>query len=183
MGLAAEITAWGIFAGTLVAFLFLATANFLMFIFYILKIRHDSHFKYWAHSYRCTTIVVTLFSLLFNFKFIKAFYSRFFGFDAFCSPFEKADSIYRPLLSVTLFNILFSMIPIMLSDIVAFLYIDWGYQLLVCCIETFTLSCILIILTILEFRKIKQILLITDEDQYYRITPKLFDSSTVAGGA
>lgn len=73
--------------------------------------------------------------------------------------------------------------PIIIVDIVAFYFIQWGYQLLIVAIESFIFSVALIILSLVEFFKIKKRFFSDEDDSYLAINPKMFDNAyTVAGG-
>lgn len=74
-------------------------------------------------------------------------------------------------------------IPVIIIDIVAFVFIDWGYQLLIVSIETFLLSIIVIICSFIEFLRIRRRFFKDEGDSYLAINPKMFDNAyTVAGG-
>lgn len=68
-------------------------------------------------------------------------------------------------------------------DIVIFYDVMWGYQLLIVAIESFVFSFLIIILSLIEFLKIKRKFFTDDEEDYLAINPKIFDNAyTVAGG-
>ena len=78
-----------------------------------------------------------------------------------------------------IFNLRFKFI----IDIVSFYFIQWGYQLLVVAIESFIFSIALLILSLIEFFRIKKRFFSDEDDSYLAINPKMFDNAyTVAGG-
>ena len=83
-------------------------------------------------------------------------------------------------------NILYMLLwltPIIIVDIVAFYFIQWGYQLLIVAIESFFFSFLLIVLSLIEFFRIKKRFFNDEDDSYLAINPKMFDNAyTVAGG-
>lgn len=110
-------------------------------------------------------------------------YSKFFGGTIFNAPFERSTLFYRPFVILNIIYLLLVLIPIIIIDIVTFYYVAWGYQLLVVAIESFVFSILVIILSFIEFFKIKRKFFQDDEDDYLAINPKMFDNAyTVAGG-
>jgi len=75
---------------------------------------------------------------------------------------------------ITYFSFVFVYIPIIIADVIIFLQVEWGYQLLILAIESFMLAILIIVLTIIEFRYPERLLMSGDE-QYIRIKPKGFD--------
>ena len=177
MALAAEIDAWSIFAGSFISFVFLLLFDVFFFVIYMKELRTDASFKYWADRFRFTSKVVPFLALAFNFKLFRLFYSRLFGLDHFVAPFEQPEHFYRTLVFVSILHLIFSVIPLVISDIIAFAFIEWGYQLLITCIESFMLSTALIILTIIELFRLKRLLV--TEQEYMPINAKTFDQFAV----
>lgn len=84
---------------------------------------------------------------------------------------------------LTIIHLLFVLIPIIIVDIVTFYFVEWGYQLLIVAIESFVFSILMIILSFIEFFKIKRKVFQDDEEDYLSINPKMFDNAyTAAGG-
>lgn len=101
----------------------------------------------------------------------------------FHAPFEKSTKFYRPFVVMNIIYILLCLTPIIIVDIVTFYFIQWGYQLLVVAIESFIFSVTLIILSLIEFFKIKKRIFSNEDDSYLAINPKMFENAyTVAGG-
>jgi len=101
----------------------------------------------------------------------------------FNAPFEKATLFYRPFIVLNIVYLLLVITPLIIIDIVIFYFIQWGYQLLIVGIETFVFSLAIIILSFLEFLKIKNRLFKDVDESYLAINPKMFDNAyTVAGG-
>ena len=64
---------------------------------------------------------------------------------------------------ITFFSFIFVYIPIIAADIVIFIRVEWGYQLLILAIESLILALIVIVLTIIEFRNPEKLLISGDE--------------------
>jgi hypothetical protein len=75
------------------------------------------------------------------------------------------------------------LLPIIIVDLVTFYFIDWGYQLLIVAIESFVFSIMIIVLSLIEFFRIKSRFFKDEDESYLAINPKMFDNAyTVAGG-
>lgn len=81
---------------------------------------------------------------------------------------------------ITYFSFVFVYIPIIASCVIIFLQVTWGYQLLILGIEALILAVIVVALTIQEFRNPERLLMSGDE-QYIRIKPRLGDNTSVMG--
>ncbi len=81
----------------------------------------------------------------------------------------------RPLRFATYFSFLFVYGPILAADVILFMTVEWGYQLLILAIESALLAVLITILTIIELRNPEKLLLSGDE-QYIRIKPKSFNN-------
>jgi hypothetical protein len=86
----------------------------------------------------------------------------------------------RPLRFATYFSFLFVYGPILAADVILFMTVEWGYQLLILAIESALLAVLITILTIIELRNPEKLLLSGDE-QYIRIKPKNFNLGNVMG--
>lgn len=69
------------------------------------------------------------------------------------AKFGDQQTFYRVMRTTTYFSWVFCYLPIFVADIVIFIKVKWGFQLLILAIETAILQTISIILTIIEFRK------------------------------
>ena len=180
---AAYISSWGIMIGTIIALIILIVWNIVFYIVYLLYVVKDHAFKHWKDKYKCTSRTISITSLIVNFKLFRSFYSKFYGLNTFHAPFEKSTIFYRPFVIMNIIYMLLCLTPIIIVDIVAFYFIQWGYQLLIVAIESFIFSIALIILSLIEFFRIKKRFFSDEDDSYLAINPKMFDNAyTVAGG-
>jgi len=101
-------------------------------------------------------------------------YGRLFGMDFFNAPFDDPNSFYKPFTFVTAFSVVFQMLPLVVGDVVGLFFVEWGYQLMITCIETFFISIIILVLTILEYLKLKKTL--DKQASYYKVEPKLLEN-------
>jgi hypothetical protein len=76
------------------------------------------------------------------------------------------------------------MLPLIVVDIIAFAFVEWGYQLLITSIESLLICLLILGFTIYEFRTLQKTVMEgkSDEDggEYFRITPKMFDQHQVS---
>jgi len=101
----------------------------------------------------------------------------------FNAPFERSTLFYRPFIIMNIIYLLLVITPIIIVDIVTFYFIEWGYQLLIVGIESFVFSILVIVLSLIEFLKIRRKFFKDEDDSYLAINPKMFDNAyTVAGG-
>ena len=119
-------------------------------------------------------VAVPILSLCINFKMIRLFYCKFFNLPYFNAQFEKPDMFYKPLTYITVLSIVVYLTPLIIVDIIAFFNVDWGFQLLINCIESCFLSILLLILCLIELFRLKKRLLIEDS---LIITTKKFENS------
>ena len=89
-------------------------------------------------------------------------------------------NFFRPMRMITYFSFVFVYIPIIASSVIIFMQVVWGYQLLILGIEALILSIIIVALTIQEFRNPERLLMSGDE-QYIRIKPRVGDNTNVMG--
>jgi hypothetical protein len=62
-------------------------------------------------------------------------YCKFFGKEYFNAPFTEPTLFYRPFNLTSLFAIVTVSLPIIVSSIIGLIYVRWGYQLYITCIE------------------------------------------------
>jgi len=89
-------------------------------------------------------------------------------------------NFFRPMRMITYFSFVFVYLPILGASVVIFMQVKWGYQLLILGIEAFLLAILIIVLTLLEFKNPERLLMSGDE-QYIRIKPKIGDNTMVRG--
>ena len=81
------------------------------------------------------------------------FYSGFYGLESTMARFGRPGQFFYLQRLTAYFSFVFCYGFIFIADIVILMNVDWGYQLVILAIETMILQLIVVILTILEFRK------------------------------
>lgn len=153
-------------------------------------IKTDSSFKHWLQRYETISVIVPVLILVINFKIIRVFICKFMELPAFNAQFTNPETIYRPMLYITVLSIVTYITPLIIVDIIAFFSITWGFQLLINCIESLILTIALLILTMIEFVRLKTTmninsdLIVVNSKKYdnsysYAVNPEP-DSSTLA---
>ena len=172
---------WGPFVLSGAGLLMLMTSNIIFYVIYKREIVNDQAFAKWCRLYPKTEKYVALLTLLLNFKSIKFIYSGFYGLESCLAQFEDPmRNFFRPMRMITYFSFVFVYIPIIASSIMIFIQVKWGYQLLILGIEAFILAILIIVLTIYEFKNPERLLMSGDE-QYIRIKPRVGDNTNVMG--
>jgi hypothetical protein len=71
-----------------------------------------------------------------------------------------AESRYRtlikPLFIATVLNFVLQVTPVLMMDIYNFIFVEWGYQIMVMSVDNFILAITIFILEIIEFRHYKK---------------------------
>jgi len=86
-----------------------------------------------------------------SFKFYRLLFTRLFGREEFNAPLDDPFIFYRPFNLASLFNLLVVKLPLYIACIVGIIYVNWGYQLLITCIELLIIEIIMLILMTLEY--------------------------------
>jgi hypothetical protein len=115
----------------------------------------DEAFQYWKSVFPHTYRAIIVISFLFSFKFVRMFYSRFFGLDYFCCGFTYHGTFLYPINVTSLVNIIVCMLPICVISIAGILAASWGTQFYITCIEAMLFLIAFIIITIIEFKTAK----------------------------
>ena len=175
------MTLWIPFILSGAALLMLITGNVIFYVIYKKEITKDVAFAKWCRLYPKTERYISLLTLLVNFKSIKLLYSGFYGLESCLAQFDDPmRNFFRPMRMITYFSFIFVYLPILAASVVIFIQVQWGYQLLILGIEAFLLAILIIVLTILEFRNAER-LLMTGDEQYISIKPKIGDNTMVRG--
>ena len=66
---------------------------------------------------------------IFNFKFYRTIYGRFFGMEKFNASFEDPQHFFRPFTFISIFSILTTMLPLLVGNIIGLVFISYGYEL------------------------------------------------------
>ena len=88
---------------------------------------------------------------------MRLFYSKFFGLEIFNASFNHITTLLNLMFCVSLGNILFCLLPLIIVDIYGLIVLSWGTQLYIVLIETLVLSLIIIIITLLEMCFIRKL--------------------------
>jgi hypothetical protein len=89
---------------------------------------------------------------IFSFKIMRLLYSKFFGNNLFWAAFEKKSNLIDPINCVTIFNIIFSMLPMIGIGVMGIIEYSWGNQLYIMFCESLLIEIIMIIFIIIEFK-------------------------------
>jgi len=117
---------------------------------------------------------------LFNFKCYRLLYSRLFGMDEFNAPLEEPYTFYRPFNLSSLFNLVCVKLPLIVACIFGLMYVEWGYQLLIVCFELLVIEVFLLILSMIEYFKLRAHLM--KQGKYTKVDPKKVDKLAVMAG-
>ena len=110
------------------------------------------------------------------------FYSGFFGLESTQAKFYDHKRFFYLLRLTAYFSFIFCYGFIFIADIIILAKIGWGYQLYILAIETLVLQILLIILTVIEFRKGADGLLKDQDEQFSMIKPNNKGQVKVMGG-
>ncbi|CAI2372672.1 unnamed protein product [Moneuplotes crassus] len=129
--------------------------NLIFTCYLCCKLKRDDSFNYWKRSYPCTYFITILVSLVLSFKFLRMFYSKFFGFEHFsCSISDKRSLLY-PITIISGINFIICMIPIVLISFIGLITTSWGTQFFITCIECLIFLLLTLLITIIEFNTAK----------------------------
>ena len=126
--------------------------NIGFIIFFRKRILRDEAFLYWKEVYPHTYRSILIISGLFSFKFVRMFYSRFFGFDNFCCGYTRNGTFLNPIYLTSIVNTILNIIPILIMSLIGLIAASWGTQFYITCIEAFLFLITLVVLTIVEFK-------------------------------
>ena len=119
------------------------------------------------------------YSLYHNHKIIRALTCSAFDKPYFKASFDDISMNYlKPLLRATVLNSLTSYILIFVADITCFATVDWAYQLLITCIESFIFVTIMIILQIIDYFQMRNIYL--KQGKYFKVDARSIDMGNVS---
>jgi len=92
------------------------------------------------------------YSLYHNHKLIRGLTCSALDKSYFKASFDDISMNYlKPLLRATILNSMTSYLLIAVADITCFATVDWAYQLLITCIESFIFIIVMIILQIIDY--------------------------------
>lgn len=126
----------------------------------------DSAYKHWYPRHTRIATMDSVFGLI-NFKMYRLLYCRLFGRDEFNAPFTDESMFYRPFNLTSLFAIITVTLPLIVASIIGLIYVRWGYQLYITCIEMLVIEFLLVVLQITEYCQQK-----FANKTYYKVTKK-----------
>jgi ABC-type sugar transport system permease subunit len=91
-----------------------------------------------------------------NFKFFRMLYGRFFGKDNFNAPFEDPDSFFKPFTFISVFSLISTMLPLLVGNIIGLVFIEYGYQVFINCLEMTIIEVVILALSIYEYILLKK---------------------------
>jgi len=62
-----------------------------------------------------------------NFKLFRVIYGRFFGRDNFNASFEDPEHFFKPFTFISVFSLVTTMLPILVSCIIGLVFVEFGY--------------------------------------------------------
>ena len=141
------------FSLTLVAGCFLYGANlFFMVVFrgQVYKGAGDGAFKYWARNHKRWVKLWTYLGGALNFKLMRGLYCSWLGFEQFSPSFDDPQVFFRPFTLISTFSILTTMVPLLVGCLCGIIFMDFGYQFTMTCIEITIIEVLLLVLIITE---------------------------------
>ena len=110
-----------------------------------------------------------------NFKFYRVIYGRFFGKDHFNAVFDDPEIFFKPFTLISVFSLVTTMLPVFVANIIGLVFVDYGYQVEMTCIELTIIEIVMLGLMIYEKIKLKKYAM--KQHQYRKVEPKFLDNS------
>ena len=129
----------------LVGFVFLFSGNAFFTLMYVNQVKTDTAYKHWYPKNSKVATAIQILGL-FNFKIYRLLYAKLFGKMCFNAPFNDPSMFYRPFNLTSLFAIVTVTCPLIVSSIIGLIYVRWGYQLYITCVELLFVYLVLIAL-------------------------------------
>ena len=139
--------------------MFTIAINLFFQVVFQKQVMNDSTFRHWATYNKCTVRTITAFGFIFSFKVYRLLYSKFFGATRFDAPFDDSYKFFTPLNIASFMKLLLVKIVCMAACIFGIIYIDWGYQALIECIEFLIIEVIMLCLYVTEYFQMRSTLL------------------------
>ncbi|CDW73754.1 UNKNOWN [Stylonychia lemnae] len=160
LGLAFELDYVMVKGVHMMAFISMYLANAIFGLVFHLKYRkEDPAFVHWYSENKKWYNIYKYTIFIFNFKSIRGIYSQLFPprtyFNAGFS--DRYKNLIKPLFLVTVFNYVIQVMPVIAMDIYNFIYIPWGYQIMVMSIDNMIMGLGIFILEIIEFAHYKKL--------------------------
>ena len=129
----------------LVGFVFLFAGNAFFLLMYVNSVQTDSALKHWFPKNKKVAVVIQILGFL-NFKTFRLLYCRLFGKMCFDAPFTDTTLFYIPFNLPSFFAIITVSLPSIVSSALGIIYVRWGYQLYISCVEVLVISIALLTL-------------------------------------
>ena len=141
---------------SLCALLFLIGLNLFFGIVYVKQLKSDSAFKYWEQEFEKSTFYIVCLGVCANCKTFRLFYCRYQDRKDFNAVFSDEGPFYQTLVFTSIFYFLTGSLPIMVASIFGLVYIRFGYQLQMFCIEMLIIEIALLICIVIELYKLRK---------------------------
>lgn len=138
--------------------LMLIVSNIMHFIIYHIFIKKDNGYKSHREKHCCGPVFVHIMATIFSFKVTNFHYSRFFGLKSCSVPFENSKRFHFLINGLRIFNIVFSILPMIVIDIYGIIKYSWGSQFYIMMIESLILSLSQLFINLCELKEQKKAL-------------------------
>ena len=156
----------------LVAGVFLFGCNLFFSILFLKQTPLDNAFKFWTKNFKFTMKLIVGISGALNFKLFRIIYGRFLNKPHFNAVFDDPQVFFKPFTLVSIFSVVTTMLPIIISNICGLVFIEYGYQFTMTCIELTIIE--LVILALMIFEKFRLRHLVEKESSYFKVGPRHF---------
>ncbi len=146
IGLSFQMGIFSTFGLSMVSGVFLYGSNAFFTLVYMKQVGADLALKYWNTRYKPTNNLIKIAGGLCNFKVYRLIYGKLFGKDRFNAAFDDPQVFFKPFTLISVFAIITSVLPILVGNICGLIFIEYGYQLQMNCIELSVIEVALVIL-------------------------------------
>jgi len=144
------------------------------------KEKKDKAFLHWSSTFPRSHRCYSCFQLLYSFKaFLRCYVSCLFHMKIFQASFSfPQPNFFKPLIKVTILNVLLTHLPVMVAAILALITVPWPYQLFITSIEAMVTIVVIDVLSLVEMRQNSR----DNQAPYFKIEPADFKQMQVMGG-
>lgn len=72
------------------------------------------------------------------------------GLSKFNAPFDDKVTFFKPFTFISFFGIVTTTLPLLIANVVGLVFIKWGYQITMTCLEMMIIEIVLLALVIYE---------------------------------
>lgn len=138
---------WSAFGLTSAALILHFCLNYYSVWYFKKRNKKDIAFQHWTIEYPNAKRRILKISQIYNAKSLRLVSSALFDRPYYLASFDDLkNNYYKPLLRFSILNLVVVYVPIIVADVMAFLTVQWSYQLFVECGESFIA---IIVLTLL----------------------------------